>query len=116
MATDWSDNIVLANLNDEPALSDELSSLGDRIAGRDHAQVPHVVLDFSQVSYINSSNIAQMLRLRKILDEASKQLRICGVSDEVWSVLMVTGLDRVFRFEPDTLTALAGLQIADERQ
>lgn len=115
MTTDWSDNIILSNLSDEPALSEELSGLGDRVAARESGQVPHVVLDFSQVSYINSSNIAQMLRLRKILDEAGKHLRICGVTDEVWSVLMVTGLDRVFRFEPDTLTALAGLQISDGR-
>ena len=60
---------------------------------------------------INSSNIAQLLRLRKILGEGDRQLRICGVSDEVWSVLMVTGLDKVFHFAPDTMTALASIQI-----
>ncbi|GAB4385061.1 MAG: hypothetical protein Kow0022_09570 [Phycisphaerales bacterium] len=114
MATDWSDKIVLVNLTDEPALSDELSSIADRLTAHQGGPVPHVVLDFSNVTYINSSNIAQLLRLRKILGEAGRQLRICGLNDEVWSVLLVTGLDRVFKFEPDTLTALAGLQMMDE--
>ncbi|MCL4222626.1 MAG: STAS domain-containing protein [Phycisphaerales bacterium] len=114
MATDWSDKIVLANLSDEPALSDELSSIAERLTSQEGAATPHVVLDFSGVTYINSSNIAQLLKLRKLLGEAGRQLRICGLNDEVWSVLLVTGLDRVFKFEPDTLTALAGLQMMDE--
>jgi anti-anti-sigma regulatory factor len=38
--------------------------------------VPSVVLDFSAVSYINSSNIAQLLQLKRVLDGAGKQLRL----------------------------------------
>ena len=111
MAIEWSDNIMLANLADEPALSDELTLIADQI--EEAPAKPHAVLDFRGVSYINSSNIAQLLRLRKVLDAAERQLRICGVADEVWSVLIVTGLDKVFTFSPDTLTALASLQIGD---
>lgn len=112
MAIDWSDNIVVAQLADEPSLSDELASLLERLEV-EGAETPHVVLDFSAVSYINSSNIAQLLRLTKRLEESGRQMRLAGLSDEVWSVMMVTGLDRVFRFAPDTMTALAGLQIDD---
>ncbi|MEZ6242274.1 MAG: STAS domain-containing protein [Phycisphaerales bacterium] len=111
MAIDWSDNILLANLSDEPALSEELGLVIDQI--KDASETPHAVLDFRGVSYVNSSNIAQLLRMRKILDEAGRQMRVCGVSDEVWSVMLVTGLDKVFRFAPDTMTALAGLQLDD---
>ncbi len=111
MAIDWSDNILLANLSDEPALSEELGLVVDQIKDADAA--PHAVLDFRGVSYVNSSNIAQLLRIRKMLDEAGQQMRVCGVTDEVWSVMLVTGLDKVFRFAPDTMTALAGLQLDD---
>ncbi|MBZ0171383.1 MAG: STAS domain-containing protein [Phycisphaerales bacterium] len=116
MAIDWSDNIVLAQLSDEPMLSDELNGLSDRIetlsasAGAGE-KTPHLVLAFSGVSYVNSSNIAQVLRLKRQLDGASRQLRLCAMGDEVWSVMLVTGLDKVFRFAPDTMTALAGLQL-----
>jgi anti-anti-sigma factor len=112
MTTDWSENIILANLSDEPALSEELNNIADRIAAMGSEDPkPHVVLDFSRVTYINSSNVSQLLRLRKLLEAAGRELRLCGVTDDVWSILIVTGLDRLFRFEPDTLTALAGLQI-----
>ena len=128
MAIDWSDNIVLAQLSDEPALSDELAGLIDQLTERSEAEgkdtaadpeatpddghVPSVVLDFSAVSYINSSNIAQLLQLRRVLDRAGKQLRLCAMSDEVWSVMLVTRLEKVFVTAPDTLTALAGLQLS----
>jgi len=113
MAIEWSDNILLANLSDEPALSEELSLVIDQLADPPEGLPPHAVLDFRGVTYVNSSNIAQMLRVRKLLEESGRQLRICGISDEVWSVMLVTGLDKVFHFAPDTLTALAGLQLED---
>ncbi|MEL7472408.1 MAG: STAS domain-containing protein [Planctomycetota bacterium] len=116
MATEWSDDIVIADLADEPALSDELGAISERLAKllAEGEAPPSVVLNFGQVSYINSSNIAQMLRVRKQLAEARGKLRICSVSDEVWSVLMITGLDKVFDFAPDPMTALASLQIEGE--
>lgn len=114
MATDWSDSIVLSDLTDEPALSDELNALIDR-AKSHKGRVPHMVLNFAQVSYVNSSNLAQLLKLRKTLVEREAAMRLCAVRDPVWSVFMVTGLDKVFRFAPDPMTALAGLQIEDEK-
>lgn len=111
MAVEWSDTILLANLADEPALSDELSLICEKVETA--GPTPHAVLDFGEVSYINSSNIAQLLRLRKLLDAEGRSMRLVGVTDDVMSVLMVTGLDKVFKFAPDTLTALAGLQLSD---
>lgn len=117
MAVDWSDNIVIANLADEPALSDELSMICERIeSAQENEPVPNAVLEFHEVSYVNSSNIAQLLRLRKNLDAHNRQLVLCGVTDEVMSVLVVTGLNKVFRFAADLLTAIASIQIAEPDQ
>lgn len=114
MTTNWDEDIVLANLADEPALSDELGTILDRLdAMGDDDQVPHLVLDFSQVSYVNSSNIAQLLRLRQAAEHAGQQMRLAGVGGEVLAVMQTTGLDRVLKFSPDTLTALASVQIND---
>lgn len=111
MAVDWSEDILIANLADEPALSDELSMICDKIESDEDA--PNAVLDFHEVSYINSSNIAQLLRLRKILEEHTRQLVLCGVTDEVMSVLVVTGLNKVFQFAPEMLTAIASVQVEE---
>ncbi|MCW5776355.1 MAG: STAS domain-containing protein [Phycisphaeraceae bacterium] len=113
MPIDWSDTIVVAELADEPALSDEFNALFERLSDAPPNKMPHVVLNFANVTYVNSSNLAQLLRLRKMLADAGRSLRVCSVTDEVWSVLMVTGLDKVFKFAPDPLTALAGLQLED---
>ncbi|MCB9845554.1 MAG: STAS domain-containing protein [Phycisphaeraceae bacterium] len=109
MSIDWSDQIVVAELGDEPALSDELSELLDRLESA--ATPPHVVLSFSGVTYVNSSNLAQLLRVRKVLAASGRSVRLCSVSKEVWSVMAITGLDKVFQFAPDPMTALAGLQL-----
>lgn len=115
MTTDWADDIVLADLADEPALSDELGTILDRLEALDEPdRLPSVVLDFSSVTYINSSNIAQLLRLRQILEPAGRQLRLAGVTGDVLAVMRTTGLDRVLSFSPDMLTALASVQMDHE--
>ena len=114
MATDWSDEIVVADLGDEPALSEELNALIERIESHGSEETPHLVLNCANMTYLNSSNIAQLLKLRNRLNERERSMKLCAVGDEVWSIMLVTGLDKVFRFAPDTMTALAGLQIEGE--
>jgi|TARA_R110002072_G_scaffold8014_14_gene42362 anti-sigma B factor antagonist len=114
MSIDWSAEIAIANLADEPALSDELSSMIEQIEQvKDPKDAPHIVLDFHEVSYVNSSNIAQLLRIRKLLESTGHRLVLCSVTDEVMSVLIVSGLNKIFSFAPDTLTAIASVQIED---
>ncbi len=111
MANDWSERILVSELSDEPALSEELTSLEERVGGAPPGEPPSVVINFANVTYVNSSNLAQLLKLRKMLADSGGLLRISSVTDEVWSVLLVTGLDKVFQFAPDLMTALTGLQI-----
>lgn len=111
MATDWSEDIVIAELTDEPALSEELNSIVARLNSQPAESIPHVVLNFNSVTYVNSSNLAALLKIRNRLSESRRRLKLCALSDEVWSVFQVTGLDKVFRFSPDPMTALASLQL-----
>lgn len=113
MAIDWSSGIVIASLADEPALSDELGSLGDRVDQTPEGELPAVVLNFADVTYLNSSNIAQLLRIRRRLADGGKPLRLCSVPDPVWSIMLLTGLDKVFEFAHDPATAIASIQIDD---
>lgn len=114
MATEWSEDIVVVDLTDEPALSEELLDAIDRVSGGHEGHVPHIVLNFSGVSYVNSSNLADLIRLRKSLAAQGRHLRLCSLTDDVWQVMMVTGLDKILKpFAPDPLTALATLQMED---
>ncbi|MCK4872344.1 MAG: STAS domain-containing protein [Phycisphaerales bacterium] len=110
MPTDWSDAIRVADLSDEPEFSEELANLTSQIQAK-HGK--HAVLDLSGVSYLNSSHIAQLLRLRRELTEQERKLHLCGVRDPVWSVMLITGLDKVFDFFENKATAITALQIND---
>jgi len=105
---EWSDTILVGELTDEPGLADDLQLLLQRSEGK--SKDFHVILDFSSVTYLNSSNIAQILQLRKVLAASKSTLHLCGVKDGVWSILLMTGLDRLFKFTDDLPTALAAAQ------
>ena len=106
---EWSDRILLVNLQDDPQFTDDMNALNDLIERRDGADV---LLEFSGVNFLNSSNIAKLLKLRKILSTGKPgRMKLCGVSTSVWGVFLVTGLDKIFELADDVATGLAMLQI-----
>lgn len=110
---EWSDDIMIAEMNDEPQFSEDMDGLMRRL-DKAEGSPPSVVVDMQAVTYLNSTNIAQLLKLRKSLINAGSRLRLCGLNDAVWSVLLITGLDKVFEFTDDVATSLASLQIAED--
>jgi anti-anti-sigma factor len=110
---DWSDRIVIAELADEPALSEDLDALSDRIERTPDERMPDIIVNMRGVAHLNSSNIAQLLRLRKQVAHAGRRMRVCSVGDQVWSVIMTSNLDGLFSFNDDVAMALASLQIED---
>lgn len=116
MLTDWSDDIVMVDLADDPQVGEDLKAVIERVASSETGSVPHVVLNMGLVTYITSSNISQLLRLRKLVGDVGQQLRLCSLDERVLSVLKIAGLDRIFEFSPDPMTALASIQIDDENE
>lgn len=105
----WSDEIWIVRLQNEPLFSDEVHPLLQRL-GRDDAP-PALIIDLSEVTQINSSNLSQLLKLRKAATDHHVALRYTSPTNAVWSVFLMTGLDKVFPFSQDTATALADLQL-----
>ncbi len=107
---EWSESTLIAELSDEPLFSEDFEALMVRLeaAGSD---VPDVIINLLGVSRLNSSNLAQLLRLRKMLLAHDRRLRICSVDDAIWSVFVMTGLEKLFEFTDDIATSLASLQI-----
>jgi len=106
---EWSDRIWLVQLADEPALSEELLQAKDK--AERVSPMPDMVIDLNGVTQVNSSNLSQLLRLRKLAVDHDIRLVLAGPSDSVWAVFMTTGLDKVFDFAADVTVALAGLQM-----
>jgi anti-anti-sigma factor len=117
---DWSESIQVAELQNDPSFADDMAVLAagyqriadDLKAGRPAARARNLVLDMRHVQFLNSSNIAQLLRVRKLAQLAGAQIRICSVSDRIWGVILATDLDRIFDFSEDVTTALAAMQMS----
>jgi anti-anti-sigma factor len=105
----WSDDITMAELTDEPAITEDLSVLTEMVQDRPH----DLVLNCAALDFLNSSNIARMLKLRKIVGVNHRRMILCGINTQVWGVFLVTGLDKVFEYTNDVATALATLQLGD---
>jgi anti-anti-sigma factor len=101
------DGITLAQLAPDPQYTADLDSLSRLTLPKPAA----VVLDFGAVRYINSSNLAKLLRLRKQLIEIDGRLVLCGMNPQVASVFTVTGLDKVFNIATTVEEALQKLPL-----
>ncbi len=112
---DWSESTLIAEMNDEPLFSEDFDALMRRLESAD-GDTPDVIVNLLDVSRLNSSNLSQLLRLRKTLIGRDRRLRICSVGHSVWSVLLVTGLDQLFSFTDDIATSLASLQIESPQE
>lgn len=105
----WSDQIWVCQMSQEPAFSEDMDVLKTQYAAAE--QPPHVVVDLSGVGVLNSSNISQMLQIKKLATDCGRSVRLAGPSTAVWSVFLTAGLDKVFAFSQDTSMALAELQL-----
>jgi anti-anti-sigma factor len=106
----WSEKITVVELADDPQYNDELTALMESL----ETKPTDVVLNFAAVGFINSSNVAKLLRVRKMMITQGRRLILCDVNTQVWGVLLVTGLDKIFEFTNDISTALATLQLGEQ--
>ena len=106
----WSDRIVIAHLAGDPSFTDDLQAIGEMTNQRAF----DAVLDFAGVRYLNSSHLAKLLKLRKAMLAAGNRLVLCCVDTQVWSVFLVTGLDKIFEFADAMPLALASIQLAQQ--
>ena len=106
----WSDEIMLVDVQNDPAFSDDINSAIDQIQANPDMDV---VIDLSGITFLNSSNIAKLLKLRKLVKINNRRnLKLCAISTHVWGVFLVTGLDKIFDFSDDVATGLAGLHMS----
>lgn len=105
----WSETVLLGELADDPQFTDDLTQILEQCSNNSQLDV---LLSFANVSYLNSSNIAKLLKLRKLVTITNeRKLRLCAINRQVWGVFLVTGLDRIFDVVDDVPTGLAALQI-----
>lgn len=63
-----------------------------------------VVLDFQEVSLINSSGVGALVAALKAVRIAKKQLVVCSLSPQVAEMFRLTKIDKLFKVFPDLKT------------
>jgi anti-sigma B factor antagonist len=77
-----------------------------RLVGDGYAQL---VIDLTDVPFIDSSGLAALVSGLKAAREASGTLKLVGLNEQTRTVFRVTLLDRVFAFYPDVNEAIDAL-------
>ena len=104
----WSEDIILVDLPQEPDLGDELKTATEAVRDRGDCEV---VIDFSNVDIITSSSLSKLLKLRKLLADCGHRLVFCSVAPATKGIFTITGLDGIFEIVDDKFVALASLQM-----
>ncbi|MHC4149612.1 MAG: STAS domain-containing protein [Planctomycetota bacterium] len=106
----WSDEVVLVDLPQEPEMGDELKSVTEIVRDRGDCDV---VIDFANVDIVTSSSLSKLLKLRKMLADCGHRLVFCSVAAATRGIFTVTGLDGIFELADDKFVALASLQLVN---
>jgi anti-anti-sigma factor len=95
-------------LSIEPEMSDEIYAVIEIVHDRENFDV---VIDFSNVDIVTSSNLSKLLNIHKPLVDCRHRLILCGIDTTIKGVFAVTGLDRIFEIVDDKFIALATLEM-----
>jgi anti-anti-sigma factor len=106
----WSEDIILVDLPQEPDMGEELKSVTEITRDRGDCDV---VVDFSSVDIVTSSSLSKLLKLRKLLADCGHRLVFCSVAAATRGIFTVTGLDGIFEIADDKFVALASLQLVN---
>ena len=104
----WSEEIILVDLPQEPEMGDELKTVTGMVRDRGDCDL---VIDFSSVDIVTSSSLSKLLKLRKLLTDCGHRLVFCSVAPATKGIFTVTGLDGIFELADDKFVALASLQV-----
>lgn len=80
----------------------------DEMASIVNAGETVIVLDLSNVGFVDSSGLGAVVTSLKLLGRKG-DLLVCGVKDDVMTMFTLTRMDRVFQMFPSTEDALGSL-------
>lgn len=77
-----------------------------------HEQVRHVILNLSEVTFMDSSGIGVILGRYKEIAQAGGELVVCSIHPQIERVFAMSGLHKIIRTEEDERFALLSLGVA----
>lgn len=81
----------------------------DTYQALDKASIKHILLDFKEVEYLNSSGIALVIQVLMEANKAGQAVAICGLTPHFTKVFTMVGITKYAALYPDEAAALAAL-------
>ncbi|MGA2985409.1 MAG: STAS domain-containing protein [Terriglobia bacterium] len=93
-------------------LSGKLDAEGTKMFGERMTQFldggeRYILLDFTDITYINSSGLHALILVERRLASSRGMLILAGVSDHIQKVLKISGLSSILTRQPTKAEALA---------
>ena len=105
------ENVIYVELSsDGIQMGDELKAINDAVTEKGDCDV---IIDFSRVEIINSSNISNLLIIRGLLKDKGRRLILSGMSTVTKCIFVVAGLADVFTFIDDKYAAVEAVKNSD---
>ena len=73
------------------------------------AEVPKVVIDFTNVAHMSSSALGILITLHKRIREKRGQLRLCCIQSAIYEIFVITRLNEIFSICQSRQEALGDL-------
>ena len=100
-----SKDVLLVELpSKSPKIAAELKALNEAVSKMGDCDV---IVDFSRVEIINSSNISNLLILHNMQTGCGHRVILCSVATVTKCIFVVAGLNNVFEFAKDVDSAMA---------
>jgi anti-anti-sigma factor len=81
--------------------------LGEAIRTQLEKGVRKIVIDFSKVSYLDSSGVGELVGCYTSIKNKSGELRVCGMNSKIFGLMKMTSLHSVFEVRDTEAEALA---------
>ncbi|MFF8997671.1 STAS domain-containing protein [Streptomyces achromogenes] len=88
------------------------STLRERAVSVVEEGVPHLVLDLSQVDFVDSTGLSALISLLHAAQKANGSVRLAAVPDRLDRMVNMTGISQLLPVHPTVADALGG-QAAD---
>ena len=72
-------------------------------------KVPRILLDFSGVTYVDSSGLATMIETLQRIQSYGGKFAMFGLRESVRNIFEIARLDQIFTIFPDEASAVAGV-------
>jgi anti-anti-sigma factor len=89
-------------------LGDGDQELGEAIRTELDAGASKIIIDFSKVSYLDSSGVGELVGCYTSIKNKNGRLRICGMSEKIFGLMKMTSLHSVFEVMDTEAEALEG--------